>query len=190
MSLPTHTHRSLLEEALQLERQLHVALLADKLNQEEEDRQQQHKDAQGSAEGQEKDEEESHKQQQEADADAAAASSLAIPGVRQWHDSIHGAAPAAALARSLGLACVCAASAQPSQPQRLVMTAAVVTAPGRKQLTKQQPVFGQPLMRSLLLTSCAHAVLLCVHHAGGSAIPDPEDVPEEDLELSLEQLEK
>lgn len=26
--------------------------------------------------------------------------------------------------------------------------------------------------------------------AGGSALPDPEDIPEADLELSLDQLEK
>ena len=77
VSMCVRTCRALLEEALQLERQLHVALLADKLNQEEEDKQQQQQqnDRQEPSEQDKQDQ-----QQQEADADAAAASSLAIPG--------------------------------------------------------------------------------------------------------------
>lgn len=63
--------RALLEEALQLERQLHIALLADKLSKQDEDKEQQQEEE----EGQEK------QAGTDADADAAAADSLAIPGV-------------------------------------------------------------------------------------------------------------
>lgn len=65
-------HRSLLEEALQLERQLHIALLADKMTQQEEQQQQKADDQEQQEEGEER--------QEGGDADAAAAGSLAIPG--------------------------------------------------------------------------------------------------------------
>lgn len=61
-----------MEEALQLERQLHIALLADKMTQQEEQQQQKGEDLEKQEEGEQ--------QQQKADADAAAAGSLAIPG--------------------------------------------------------------------------------------------------------------
>lgn len=103
---PKTTTRALLEEALQLERQLHVALLADRLTQQEEDKQQQQQQQQGSdadkEEGQtEVKQEEGKQQQQQADeqqeeggqgpddaAAAAAASSLGIPGV--WWAAVAG----------------------------------------------------------------------------------------------------
>jgi hypothetical protein len=65
-----------LEEALQLERQLHIALLADKLSKQDEVKQQQQQDEE--EEGQEK------QADKDADIDAAAADSLAIPGVPSW----------------------------------------------------------------------------------------------------------
>jgi DNA-binding GntR family transcriptional regulator len=71
--ITSHMCRALLEEALQLERQLHIALLADKMTQQEEQQQQQ------KGEDQEQ-QEEGEQRQQKADADAAAAGSLAIPG--------------------------------------------------------------------------------------------------------------
>lgn len=65
-----------MEEALQLERQLHIALLADKLNQQEEEKDQKQQQQQQREEGEE------GQEQQDADAAAAAAAdSLAIPGV-------------------------------------------------------------------------------------------------------------
>jgi hypothetical protein len=64
-----------LEEALQLERQLHIALLADKLSKQDEVKKQQQDDDE---EGQEK------QADADADAGAAAADSLAIPGVPSW----------------------------------------------------------------------------------------------------------
>jgi hypothetical protein len=67
--------RALLEEALQLERQLHVALLADKLNKQEEDKEHKQQQQQQREEGEE------GQEGQDADAAAAAADSLAIPGV-------------------------------------------------------------------------------------------------------------
>jgi hypothetical protein len=76
--------RALLEEALQLERQLHIALLADRLEQQDGGKQQQQQGTQKPAgdagEGQEEGEEGQQQQQTEAEADAAAADSLSIPG--------------------------------------------------------------------------------------------------------------
>lgn len=70
--------RALLEEALQLERQLHIALLADRLTKQEEAKQQEEEGEEGQA------------KQQDADEDAAAADSLAIPGGRSLACSISG----------------------------------------------------------------------------------------------------
>lgn len=67
-----------MEEALQLERQLHIALLADRLNKQEEEKEQKQQQQQQREEGEEGQEEQ---EQQDADAAAAAADSLAIPGV-------------------------------------------------------------------------------------------------------------
>jgi hypothetical protein len=75
--------RALLEEALQLERQLHIALLADKLEQQDGDKEQQQqgsrKPAGDAVDGQEEGEE-GEPLQTEAEAAAAAADSLSIPG--------------------------------------------------------------------------------------------------------------
>lgn len=56
----------------------------------------------------------------------------------------------------------------------------------------------EELMSCMSVCAPAHCcVLFCyvvittyVLLTGGSALPDPEDIPETDLELSLEQLEK
>lgn len=95
--------RALLEEALQLERQLHIALLADRLEQQDEGKEQQQqqqrrKPAGDAGDGREGEGDEAEQQQTEAEADAAAADSLAIPGedkamhchTRSWWMSVFG----------------------------------------------------------------------------------------------------